>query len=96
MTNAVLASRVRQLAESHAPRTAERRAAAALFAALTTTRSAQAARRALGSFGDPATRAAAAAILDALEQDRAAELAALRALMTEPPRPSERGDGYAS
>ena len=47
----------------------ERRAAAMAWAALTTTRTADAARRALATFGDPSARAAAAALLDQLEQE---------------------------
>ncbi len=64
-----LADRARQLAEQHPARTPERRAAAALYVALTTTKTTDAARRALGTFGDLATRAAAAALLGQLEQE---------------------------
>jgi hypothetical protein len=63
-----LADRARQLASQHAPRTPERRAAAALHTALITTKTTDAARRALGTFGDPATRAAACELLDELER----------------------------
>jgi hypothetical protein len=59
VTNADLTSRARQLAMQHPPRTPERRAAAAVYVALTTTKTTDAARRALGTFGDPQTRAAA-------------------------------------
>jgi len=65
-----LADRARQLAEQHPPRTPERRAAAALYVALTTTRTADAARRALATFGDPPTRAAAMALLGQLELEQ--------------------------
>jgi hypothetical protein len=71
MTNASLADRARQVARQFAPRTPERRAAAALHAALITTKTAGAARRALDTFGDPATRAAAAELLEQLEQETA-------------------------
>jgi hypothetical protein len=64
-----LADRARQLAERHPPRTPERRAAAMLYVALTTTKTADAARRALSTFGDPSARAAAAALLGQLEQE---------------------------
>jgi hypothetical protein len=65
-----LADRARQLAESHPPRTPERRAATGCWAALVTTRTAAAARRALGTISDPAARAAAVAVLDDLEQEK--------------------------
>jgi hypothetical protein len=64
-----LADRARQLAEQHPPRTPERRAAAMLYVALTTTKTTDAARRALGTFGDPPTRVAAVALLGQLEQE---------------------------
>ena len=63
-----LADRARQLAGEHAPRTPERRAAAALHTALITTKTTDAARRALGTFGDQDTRAAACKLLDELER----------------------------
>jgi hypothetical protein len=64
-----LADRARQVASQHAPRTPERRAAAALHTALITTKTIDAARRALDTFGDPATRAAARQLLDQIEQE---------------------------
>ncbi len=67
--SATLADRARQLAREYAPRTPERRAAAALYVALTTTKTTDAARRALTTFGDPATRAAARELLAQLEQE---------------------------
>jgi hypothetical protein len=63
-----LAGLARQLAEQHPPRTPERRAAAMVWVALTTTKTADAARRALSTFGDPLARAAAVALLGQLEQ----------------------------
>jgi len=63
------ADRARQRARQAAPRTPERRAAAALYTALTTTKTADAARRALGTFGDPVNRAAAITLLDQLERE---------------------------
>lgn len=64
---AVLVSLARERAKGHAPRTPERRAAAALHAALSTTGTPDAARRAL-SFADGTTRAGALALLRELEQ----------------------------
>ena len=64
----VLAGRARQLARQHPTRTPERRAAVMVYVALTTTKTADAARRALGTFGDPPARAAAVALLGQLEQ----------------------------
>lgn len=63
-----LADRARQLAGQHPPRTPERRAAAMVYVALTTTRTTDAARRALSTFGDPSA-CAAAALLGQLEQE---------------------------
>jgi len=60
------AGRARQRTRQAAPRTPERRAAAALYTALTTTKTADAARR---TFGDPVNRAAAIALLDQLERE---------------------------
>jgi hypothetical protein len=65
-----LADRARQLAEQHAPRTPERRATAVVYVALTTTKTTEAARRAL-AFADPVTRAAAAKLLDELTRESA-------------------------
>lgn len=68
--NEVLADRARRLAEQHPPRTAERRAAAAAYIALRETSTIDAARRALGTFADPATADAAASLLRELgDQD---------------------------
>jgi hypothetical protein len=64
-----LADRARQLAGQYPPRTPERRAAAAVYVALTTTKTAGAARKALATFGDPVTRAAAATLLSQIEQE---------------------------
>ena len=64
MTNADLADRARQVARSYPGRTPGRRAAAACWVALTTTKTPAAARKALGTFGDPVTHAAAAVILE--------------------------------
>jgi hypothetical protein len=61
-----LADRARRLAAQHPPRTPERRAAAAVYVALTTT---EAARKALATFGDPVTRAAAATLLGELTRE---------------------------
>jgi len=66
-----LADRARHLAEQYAPRTPERRAAAVLWVALSTTKNTDAARRALATFGTADTRAAAAALLDRLTQEAA-------------------------
>ena len=68
--NAALADRARQLVGQHAPRTPERRAAAALHTALITTKTTDAARRALDTFGDPQTRAAARVLLYDLEHQQ--------------------------
>jgi hypothetical protein len=67
--NAVLADRAVRLGRQHPPRTAGRRAAAAVYVALTTTKTTQAARKALATFGDPVTRAAAATLLEELTQE---------------------------
>ncbi len=67
--NDVLADRARVLAERYLPRTPERRAAAALYTALTTTKTVDAARRALATFGAPVTRAAAVVLLDELGRE---------------------------
>lgn len=66
MTNDQLADRARQLAETHPPRTPGRRAAVAVFVALTTSRTPDAARRALATFGTPQTQADARRLLDEL------------------------------
>ena len=68
--NAVLADRAVRLGRQHPPRTAGRRAAAAVYVALTTTKTTEAARKALG-FAGPATRADALALLGQLEQEAA-------------------------
>jgi hypothetical protein len=64
-----LADRAAAIARQHPPRTPGRRAAAALHAALVTTRTTEAARKALATFGDPATRADARALLGRLEKE---------------------------
>jgi hypothetical protein len=66
MTNAELARQVVHLGRVHPSRTPGRRVAAMAYAALVTTRTPAAARRALSTFGDPDTRAAAAGLLDDL------------------------------
>jgi hypothetical protein len=67
--NAVLAARTGAIARQHPPRTAERRAAAALHTALVTTKTTEAARKALATFGDPATSADARALLEELTRE---------------------------
>lgn len=64
--NAAVAARAAELARQHPPRTPKRRAAAACWAALITTKTPDGARRALATFGDPASRAAAAVVLGEL------------------------------
>lgn len=71
MTNDALADRVIQVGRQHPPRSPGRRAAGMAYAALITTKTPDAARRALGTFGDPLSRPAAAAMLDDLERDAA-------------------------
>jgi hypothetical protein len=66
MTNDLLAERALQIVESHPPRTPERRTAAAVHVALITTRTAGAAHRALGTFGDPQDQAGARRLLGEL------------------------------
>jgi hypothetical protein len=61
-----LADLTRAEAGRHPARTPERRAAAHLWAALVTTNSAEAARRAIGTFGTGDVQAAAAALLGRL------------------------------
>ena len=68
-TAAPLADRARQIAGRYPPRTPERRAAAAVYVALTTTKTTEAARKALATFGDAATRADAVALLSQIEQE---------------------------
>jgi hypothetical protein len=62
--NAILADRAVRLGREHPPRTPGRRAAAMAYAALATTRTPQAALRALGTFGDPVVRRSAVVLLD--------------------------------
>lgn len=69
MTNEQLAELARARAERHPPRTPERRAAAALYIALADTRTLDAARRALSTFGTPQTRADATALLRSLQAE---------------------------
>jgi hypothetical protein len=71
MTNADLARQAVRLGRQHPPRTPGRRAAGMAYAALITTKTPDSARRALDTFGDPFTRAAAAALLDQLGQEAA-------------------------
>jgi len=66
-----LADRARRIARQHPPRTPERRAAAMAWVALTTTKSTDAARKALETFGDPGTRAAARELLEDLARESA-------------------------
>ncbi len=66
-----LAERVRAVAEAAPPRTPERRAAAALHSALITTKTTEAAVKALRGFTDTETRAAAVALLGQLEREAA-------------------------
>lgn len=71
MTNDILADRAVRLGRQHPARSPGRRAAGMAYAALVTTKTPGAARRALGTFGGPGARAAAAAVLDELERDAA-------------------------
>jgi hypothetical protein len=71
MTNTDLAALAFRLGRQHLPRTPGRRAAAALWVALNTTHSTDAARRALATFGTADTQAAAATLLDRLTQEGA-------------------------
>lgn len=66
MSNADLASLAARHGCQYPPRTPGRRAAGMAYAALITTRTPAAARRVLGTFGDPAADAAARALLDEL------------------------------
>ena len=68
MTNGLLAARAVRLGREYPPRTLGRLAAGMVYAALITTRTPDAARRVLGTFGDPATRVAAARLLGQLGQ----------------------------
>ena len=67
--NKDLAERAARVVRQHPHRSPGRRAAAMAWAALMTTKTPDGARRALATFGDPATRAAAAALLGQLEQE---------------------------
>ena len=62
--NKQLAERARQLAIQHPPRSHERRTVAALWAALSTTRTPAAAKRALATFTSGRVQADAALLLD--------------------------------
>jgi hypothetical protein len=66
MTNADLASGAVRLGRQDPPRTPGRRAAGMAYAALIITKTPDAARRALGTLGDPAAQCSAAALLDQL------------------------------
>jgi len=70
-TNEHLAEHAREHAERHAARSPERRAAAALYVALITTKTPDAARRAL-EFAGKAARTDALALLDILERQATA------------------------
>jgi hypothetical protein len=72
MINETLANRAVQLGRQHPPRTPGRRSAGMVYAALITTRTPGAARRALGTFGEPAHRTAAVRLLDELQQESSA------------------------
>jgi hypothetical protein len=63
-----LADRAARIVRQHPYRTPERRAAAMTWAAIVTTRTTSAARRALGTFGDPAARPAALVLLGQLTE----------------------------
>lgn len=67
--NTVLANAAIRLGRQHGPRTPGRRAAAMAYAALVTSRTLEAARKALGTFGDSGTRAAARRLLEELARD---------------------------
>lgn len=67
--NDTLAARVAAIGRRHPPRTPERRAAGALYASLITTKSITAARKALATFGDAETRAAAAELLGGITEE---------------------------
>jgi hypothetical protein len=67
--NRDLAERAARIVRQHARCSPERRAAAMAWAALVTTKTAAAALRALGTFGDPSARAAVAGLLSQLEQE---------------------------
>jgi hypothetical protein len=71
MTNSEIADWAAAIVRKHSPRSPERRAAAAAWAALSTTRSVPSARRALATFGTPETQAAAEALLDHLAREAA-------------------------
>jgi hypothetical protein len=64
MTNADLAYKAVRLGRQDQPRSPGRRAAGMAYAALITTKTPDAAGRALGTFGDPVARRSAAALLD--------------------------------
>lgn len=66
--NPELAERVKAIAVSAPPRTPERRAAAAAWVALTTTKTVASAIRSLNTFCNPDARRAAAALIGWLEQ----------------------------
>jgi hypothetical protein len=68
-----LADRVRVIASAAPIRSPERRAAASLWVALITTKTTDAAVRALPTFTTPETRAAAVALLGQLERETGTE-----------------------
>ena len=67
--NAVLANAAVRIGRQHPPRTPGRRAAAAVYVALVTTKTTEAARKALATFTDAAGRAEARALLSQIEQE---------------------------
>jgi hypothetical protein len=69
--NSDLADLAVRIGRQHPPRTPGRRAAGMAYAVLVTTRTPEAARRALATFGTPETRAAAGALLDGLHREPA-------------------------
>ena len=70
LANKDLAEIAARIGRSHPKQTGERRAASALYAALVTTGSPAAARRALATFADTVTRTAALKLLDDIELAR--------------------------
>jgi hypothetical protein len=75
VSSAALRSRAFQIARQLPARTPARRAVAACWVALSSTRGIEAARRALRTFGTERTQADAAAILDSLAEPRACAVA---------------------
>lgn len=71
MTNVDLARQAARVGRQHPACSPGRRAAGMAYAALVTTKTPEAASRALSTFGDPFTRPAAAALLDELQREAA-------------------------